>query len=77
MARDDLPKRDPEPERDGRFRFIINRLFGEFGPVALGIEHGAMGVIIGVGIWLIFGLIWLAFIVGGVTFYGMQRRGRR
>jgi len=77
MASDDLPDRIPKSKRRSVADFFVDNLFGETNPIILGLEHGVAGVVLGTAIWLVFGLIWLAFIVGGLTFYGLQRKGHR
>lgn len=41
-----------------RLRAFCETLFDEFGPLALGLEYGVTGVVIGATVWLLFGLIW-------------------
>jgi hypothetical protein len=79
MASRDLPYRDPDTPPWWRRALSVTKdmldlLFNDYGPLALGIEYGAVGVLIGIAIWLIFGVLLIAFATGGLTYAALQRR---
>ena len=39
-------------------RAFCEILFNDCGPLALGLEYGVTGAVIGTAVWLLFGLIW-------------------
>ena len=54
-------------------RTICEGVFDEYGPLALAVEYGMAGFVIGVTVWLLFGLIWGIAVAVTVT-GGLARR---
>jgi hypothetical protein len=56
----------------GWSRRALEAVLDESGPLALGLEYGAVGFVIGVAVWLVFGLV-VALIVGISATVGLAR----
>jgi uncharacterized BrkB/YihY/UPF0761 family membrane protein len=81
MASRDLPYRDPSRPPWWRrtwsvIKTMMDLLFNDLSPVALGLEYGVASAVIGVAVWLIFGVVLIAFASGGLTFAALERRER-
>jgi len=54
-------------------RALCEGIFDEFGPLALALEYGIASLLIGVMVWLLFGLVW-GIAIGLTVTGGLARR---